>query len=215
MRPEPDGAAVAGPDDDASSSGRAAGASRTDRPPRELPSGPLTLCAFAGDEGAVLNRLVVANLEHLRPWMPWAKVAPTVEENVEFVRRSVEEWDHGANFGFWLREDSSGQMVGCAGLLARIGPGGMEIGYWVAEDRTRRGYATASARALTSAAFGLRGIERVEIHCDEANLASAAVPRRLGFRLARVDRVPPDAPSEAGRQLVFVVDAASWVRGSS
>ena len=117
--------------------------------------------------------------------MPWAREAPSEEVNVEFVRRTVEEWESGVGFGYWL-----------------------------SEDRVRRGYATASARALTSAAFGLPGILRVEIHCDAGNSASAAIPERLGYRLARVEPVAPRAPSESGRQLVWVVDVASWVAGA-
>ncbi len=183
---------------------------RIGSPPRALAAGGVTLQAFNGDEGPVLAQLVVENLEHLRPWMPWAQVAPTVQSNVEFVRRTIDEWERGAGFGYWLREEASGEMVGCAGLHRRIGPGGLEVGYWVSAGRTRRGYATASARALTTAAFGLEGVERVEIHCDAANVASAGVAKRLGFRLDRIEDVPAQAPSETGREQIWVADGASW-----
>jgi RimJ/RimL family protein N-acetyltransferase len=58
-------------------------------------------------------------------------------------------------------------------------------------DFTGRGYATACARALTQAGLALCDVVRVEIHTDEANAISAAVPRRLGYRLDRVDEVGP------------------------
>ena len=170
----------------------------------------MSLRAFGGDEGPALNRLVTRNLAHLRPWMPWAKEVPTEEVYGEYVRRTAEEWERGAGFGYWLREEATGEMVGCAGLHGPAVRRVLEIGYWVSEDRVRRGYATASARALTSAALGLPGVERVEIHCDAANVASAAVAERLGYRLARIDPVAPRAPSESGRKLVWVVDVGSW-----
>lgn len=47
--------------------------------------------------------------------------------------------------------------------MARIGPGGLETGYWVHQAHTRRGLATAAAAALTDAALALPGIDRVEI----------------------------------------------------
>lgn len=184
-------------------------------PPKELSAGAVTLRAFSGDEGPAVFRLVARNVEHLRPWMPWAQAAPTEEANADFVRQSVHERERGTAFGYWMCENSTGEMVGCAGLHGRIGAGGFEIGYWVSADRVRRGYATESARALTTAAFDLPGVERVEIHCDEANEASAAVPRRLGYRLERIDDVTVQAPSETGRHLVWVVDAETWVRASS
>lgn len=147
--------------------------------------------------------------------MPWAQGTPSEEANVEFVHRTIDEWGRGVGFGYWLGEEATGEMVGCAGLHRRIGPHGLEIGYWIGAHRVRRGYATATARALTSAAFDLRGIERVEIHCDEANVASAGIPSHLGFRLDRIEDVAPGAPSETGRRMVWVVGVAEWVRPTS
>ncbi len=175
----------------------------------------MSLRAFNGEEGPALNRLVIRNLEHLRPWMPWAREAPTEEANVEYVQRTLQEWERGVGFGYWLREEATGEMVGCAGLHGRAAPRRLEIGYWVSADRVRRGYATASARALTTAAFAMPGIEQVEIHCDVANVASAAVPKRLGYRLDRVVPVAKQAPSETGRHLVWVIDAASWIAAAT
>jgi RimJ/RimL family protein N-acetyltransferase len=55
------------------------------------------------------------------------------------------------------------------------------IGYWIHVDHIGLGYATETSAALTKVAFTIEGMDRVEIHCDPANLASAAVPRKLGF----------------------------------
>jgi RimJ/RimL family protein N-acetyltransferase len=184
-----------------------------DRPPAELPAGPVTLVTFRGDEAPTLTRLVAQNRDHLRPWMPWASGEPGEEAQGGFVTGSMADWAARTAFGFWIREEPSGDMVGCAGLHRRDGPTSVEIGYWVSAHRARRGYATASARALTSAAFGLPGITRVEIHCDVANAPSAGVPRRLGYRLDRIEDVPLAAPGETGRQMVWTVDAGTWPEG--
>ena len=73
-----------------------------------------------------------------------------------------------------------------------------EIGYWLRDDATGRGFVTAAAGALTDAGVALDGIERVEIHCDEANVRSAAVPRRLGYRLDRIEPESITAPGDLG-----------------
>ena len=70
----------------------------------------------------------------------------------------------------------------------------LEIGYWVAVDQVRQGFATLAAAGLTDAGFGLPGIERVEIHHDRANDVSGRVPSRLGFTRLREDAVEPTAP---------------------
>ena len=77
--------------------------------------------------------------------------------------------------------------------MARIGPGGLEIGYWVHRAYTRRGLATAASAALVEQAFGLPGVDRVEIIHDELNVVSGRVPRKLGF-------------TEVGRQPWIVYD---------
>ena len=84
------------------------------------------------------------------------------------------------------------------GLMARIGPGGFEIGYWVHRAYTRRGLATAATAALVEQAFGLPGVDRVEIVHDELNVASAAIPRKLGF--TEVGRRPLDLPPPPGHR---------------
>jgi RimJ/RimL family protein N-acetyltransferase len=183
----------------------------TARPPAELAAGPVTLVAYRGDEAPVLHRAVAENIEHLRPWMPWAAGEPRESDQAEFVAQTLRDWEAGTAFGYWMREDASGALVGGAGLHRRAGPAAIDIGYWVSASRLRRGYATESARALTTAAFAMPGVERVEIHCDEANVASAGVPERLGYRLDRVILdVPAEAPGERGPKMIWTMAAASW-----
>ena len=98
-------------------------------------------------------------------------------------------------------------LLGGAGLHRRAGPKVGDIGYWTRSDRVGRGYATAAAKALTDVAFDLvPDIERVEIHMDRANEASAAVPRKLGFRLHHEEVRVIEAPGHTGIGLVWVLD---------
>jgi len=87
----------------------------------------------------------------------------------------------------------------------------VDIGYWIRSDRTGMGYATAAAKALTEAAFTLvPGVERVEIHMDRANEASAAVSRKLGYRLDHKEVRPIEATGHTGVGSVWVLDRPAW-----
>jgi RimJ/RimL family protein N-acetyltransferase len=101
-------------------------------------------------------------------------------------------------------------IAGSCGLHRRVGPGGFEIGYWVHAAHTRRGYATAAVVALTSVAVAQPGISFVEIHHDRANLASAAVPRKLGFELIGEARVEPRTQAESGVTFVWRMTRERW-----
>ena len=107
-----------------------------------------------------------------------------------------------------------GALVGTIGLHRRVAEDAIEIGYWIAAGRTRRGYGTMAARAATSLAAALPGIRHVEIHCDEANVASAAIPRKLGYRLDRTEPHEPEAPGERGRRLIWIWDRDSAQDGA-
>ncbi|WP_433937200.1 GNAT family N-acetyltransferase [Sorangium cellulosum] len=74
-------------------------------------------------------------------------------------------------------------MLGGTGLHPRVGPRGLEIGYWIHVAHGGRGLATEAAAALTRVAFEVAQLDRVEIHCGPANARSVAVPRKLGFAL--------------------------------
>src|SRR5580704_17004080 len=71
---------------------------------------------------------------------------------------------------------------------------------WVAGHR--RGLATAASAALVEAAFRLPGVDRIEIVHDELNVASAGVPRTLGF--TKIGRRPLHPPPPAGTGLGVV-----------
>ncbi|MGK4580074.1 GNAT family N-acetyltransferase [Kitasatospora sp. HPMI-4] len=181
------------------------------RPPELLPlPGGFSLRRRTTDDAPGLNAAVTASLDHLRPWMAWARQRPSLEDTREMARAGVAAWDSGSDFMYLLgRDDRPGSVVGAFGLHGRIGAGALEIGYWVAVDHVGRGLATTAAGALTEAALALPGIVRLEIHCDEGNLASAAVPRKLGYRLDRVEDCEPTAPAETGRRLVWIKDGSA------
>jgi RimJ/RimL family protein N-acetyltransferase len=138
--------------------------------------------------------------------MPWAAAPPTDASVLEFLTPSVESFGGSAPANYAITRAGDGAYLGGCGLMSRVGEGALEIGYWVDVRHTRRGIGTDAARPLTAAALPLEGVERVEIHCDEANVASAAIPRRLGYRLDRIEADEPEAPLETGRSMIWVAD---------
>jgi RimJ/RimL family protein N-acetyltransferase len=184
----------------------------TGRPPELVPlPGGVSLRRLTPADAAALNAAVRSSLDHLRPWLPWAAQAPTLAEDEELIRGKEAAWEAGTDFLYVLGLDAEpGSVIGGFGLHGRIGPGALEIGYWLHADHTGRGHARHAAAALTGAALALPGIGRVEIHCDEANTASAAVPRRLGYRLDRIEDEEPVGAAGTGRCMVWTATAETW-----
>ncbi|MFF1904991.1 GNAT family N-acetyltransferase [Kitasatospora sp. NPDC058218] len=176
------------------------------RPPELLRlAGGISLHRRSAAYASALNAAVRSDLDHLRPWLEWAAEAPTLAQTAELTEAGAAAWDAGTDFIYLVGLDAEpGSVIGSFGLHGRIGPGALEIGYWVGSKHGGRGIATTAAGALTAAALALPGVGRVEIRCDQANAASAAVPRKLGFRLDRIADAVVRAPGETGRQLVWV-----------
>jgi RimJ/RimL family protein N-acetyltransferase len=131
--------------------------------------------------------------------MPWV-AGYTRASTAQFLARAQDGWARNEDFEYAIASDGD-QILGSAGLMARIPAGGLEIGYWVHAAYTRRGIATRAVAILAEAALALSWVTHVEVHHDEANAASAGVPRRLGFRLAATVERRPAAPAETGREL--------------
>lgn len=133
-------------------------------------------------DAPLLKEAIDASLDHLRPWMPWAEHEPEeLAAKVERLRRFRGEFDLGTDFVYGIFDPDEKRVVGGTGLHTRIGPGALEIGYWIRVGEINRGLATEVSAALTRVAFEVHDVHRVVIQCDPDNERSAAVPRKLGF----------------------------------
>ena len=142
--------------------------------------------------------------------MPWAGVMPTPDDLRAVLEAGEAAFDADQEWDYTVYEPMTDTVVGGAGLQREADPSALNIGYWTRSDCTGRGYATAAARTLTEAAFTLvPGIQRVEIHMDSANKASAAVPRKLGYRLDHEEIRTIEAPGHTGLGFVWVLDSPS------
>lgn len=150
-----------------------------------------------------INDAVVAGFAEIHPWMPWCTEPVNIDEQRAWIESTPGNWETAEAFNYLL-VDADGRVAGSISLMDRVGPGALEIGYWIRTDATGRGYVSRAAARLTEIALGMPGIDRVEIHCDAANVRSAAVPRRLGFRLAREEQNTITAPGESGVEQYWV-----------
>lgn len=157
--------------------------------PETLPTPRLILRRPCPGDGELVNAAVLESLAELKPWMPWADPAPTIEDSEEFVRRA-----HAAflarkelNWLFVLRE--TGEMAGAGGIhtIDWNVPRG-EIGYWACTRFARLGLVREAVDALTRLGFDTLGLVRIEIRCDQRNERSARVARGAGYLLEGVLR---------------------------
>ena len=178
-------------------------------PPERIESRRLVLRCWESDDVSRFEAALRVNREHIGAW-----IAPVRDEpsDLDGIGRRLEqfqmEFRAGIGFVYAIFDAAETEVLGEIGLMPRVGPGALEIGYWVHVDHVGRGIATEATRALTLAGLALPEVGRIEIHCDPANVPSAAVPRRLGYRLTNPPAADPVAPDHgSGDILVFELDS--------
>lgn len=152
--------------------------------PERLETERLELRAVTSGSGARTNAAVVASIQEIAKYMPWANSTPAVND--------TEEWCRGAHAAFIKREHfqyhfylkGTDTFVGSVGLfnIHWDVPKG-EIGYWLHTDHSGQGFMTEAVRAIVKLSFEQLKFERLEIRCETGNERSARVAQRCGFKL--------------------------------
>jgi RimJ/RimL family protein N-acetyltransferase len=175
----------------------------------------LVMARWTPDDVDSLAALVARNLEHLRPRMAWVASEPLGhQDRLALLEQWDRDWRAGEAAVFAMILD--GQAVGSCGLHPRVGPGGLEIGYWVDADHQGQGLASKAADALTDAAFERDDVAFVVILHDQTNLASRRVPEKLGYREIGPQPCARDqAPADTGVDVVWRVTRPEWERRRS
>lgn len=133
-------------------------------------------------DAALMQKAAAESKEHLLPFMPWAADEPQpVEIKVERIRSFRGKFDKNEDFVYGIFDPTETIALGGTGLHTRLSGNALEIGYWLHKDYINKGLITEATAALTRVAFEVYHVERVEIHCSVENVASAAVPRKLGY----------------------------------
>jgi ribosomal-protein-serine acetyltransferase len=178
-------------------------------PPGIRDAGSLTGRSFTQDDAQLLYDGVIASQRELIPWMAWAR-GYQFDMAVAFARYNTVVKGAKVTEVSYVACDDQHPFLGSFGLHARLGPGELEIGYWVDSRSTRRGIGTQMAALLTEAAFTIQGIEAVEIHHDRANHASGGIPRRLGYQRIGSQEREPEAPGEKGVEMLWRMECDDW-----
>ena len=153
-------------------------------PPQRIETPRLVLRCWELADAPLFESALRLSREHVGAWIPPALDEPSeltaIEQRLAKFRA---EFHAGVGFVYAIFDSTEEAVLGEAGLMPRLGPRALEIGYWVHVDHVGRGLATEASHALTLAGLALPEVDRIEIHCDSKNAPSAAVPRKLGYDL--------------------------------
>jgi ribosomal-protein-serine acetyltransferase len=120
----------------------------------------------------------------LRPWLPFLKHLPSVDESEAYVRKAKLNFLERTDLVLHLIDKHTGELVGRSGLhrfdwnIRKF-----EIGYWLRTSRTGQGLMTEAVIGISDFAIKMLEANRIEIRCNGRNTASIRVAERTGFIL--------------------------------
>lgn len=164
--------------------------------PSPLRTQRLLLRPWAPDDAAALAPVLAANVAHLGDWIPRHVSTPLPPAELKLrLAGFAADFASEKAFRFAMLTPDGVRLLGEADLFPRDATrrvalaeaDRVELGYWLDAAATGKGLATEATRALMEAAAAIPGMTQAEIRCDVANVASAAIPQRLGFHLAAVE----------------------------
>lgn len=127
------------------------------------------------------------DLEHLRPWMPWATDDYSADSAKEFIQRTLRDYSETGRFDALIHV--GGEMAGSIGFHNLDNNNrSAHIGYWIAREFEGEGIVTHSCQFLIEYLFEVLKLNRIQINCNVENVRSRAIPERLGFKLEGVHR---------------------------
>ena len=184
--------------------------------PAQLRTERLLLRRWRAEDAPALAPVLVANVAHLGGWIPrWVSEPAALPDLARRLAGFAGAFDADREWRFAILSLDEEAVLGEASLFPRSDAGRValtaadrvEIGYWLRQDATGKGFATEVTLALLATASALLMLSRAEIRCDARNERSAAVPRRLGFQLAAtIDEEADAAGPLPSRELVWTAD---------
>ncbi|WP_052323933.1 GNAT family N-acetyltransferase [Flavihumibacter sp. ZG627] len=162
----------------------------------------LVLRPYRIADAAMADQAIRASLPELKQWLPWSVKEPiSMPEREALLKKFHLDFEEGKDFVFGIFDKDEKTLIGSTGLHTRLDADSREIGYWINSLHHGKGYATEAVRALVKVAFMVEDLSRIVIKCADSNLASAAIPPKLGFKM--IERTKGGAAATSGHPLLI------------
>jgi RimJ/RimL family protein N-acetyltransferase len=154
----------------------------------QLPSWPTTSPTY----GSVVLREFTDEDAHLAielggdPYIPLIgslPAHPTAQQALDWIHRSRGRLAEGIGLSFAIADASSDKAVGAIGLWrGNLSAGRATAGYAVSPAHRGRGIATSALKALTTFAWTIPALYRVELYIEPWNSSSIHVAEASGYQ---------------------------------
>ena len=112
--------------------------------------------------------------------MPWAHENYSIKEARDFLKRCPKGWKKDAELNFKITDPKDGSLVGMCGFRIDNENHRANLGYWIRTSKTGQGVATAATVLLAKWGFRVVQLRRIEITVATGNQRSQRVAEKSG-----------------------------------
>jgi RimJ/RimL family protein N-acetyltransferase len=137
-------------------------------------------------DAELMHSAMKASFITLREWMPWAQTLASIRDTEVYLAHGERIWNSPAHDGIeqplQIMDPTDRIYYGATGIKpANLLIPSFETGYWVNTKHGHKGLITEAMNALVHYMFQGLNAKRVEINCEDNNVKSAKVAKRLNF----------------------------------
>ncbi|WP_127509488.1 GNAT family N-acetyltransferase [Actinoplanes solisilvae] len=119
--------------------------------------------------------------------------------------------DKAGWFQYAIELTSTRELIGDVAVHLHDNLKQAEIGFTLATEHQRHGYATEAVSAVLDRLFRVQGLHKVAGECDSRNVASASLMERLGFTREGLLRQQTFIKGEWTDDLIYGLLADEWL----
>jgi ribosomal-protein-serine acetyltransferase len=139
------------------------------------------------EDASTLFHVIDENRQHLRPWLVWVDGTLKEEHSLEYIRAARQEQYDQKSMALGIFKNE--ELIGGIGMHEwdqRLRKA--QIGYWLIKEEEGRGILSQCATTMLHYLFDQLQLNKIEIHHLPENVRSAAVARRLHFKVEGILR---------------------------
>lgn len=131
-------------------------------------------------DAAAYFALIEDNREYLSEFLPWVHETRSVEDRLAYINTEIQYRVDKRRYGYGIKYN--GAPIGHISIM-HLQDNSPEIGYWIAQKYSGKGFTTLVVRAITKFAFDELNIKTLTIRADPSNVGSNRVAEKAGYTL--------------------------------
>jgi len=153
--------------------------SHTNFAPTVLRTPRLSLRPLAPEDAAEFHRLI--NDWDICRFLPDAPFPYPAQLATDWIEAAASDRAEKKAHQFAIVQDSTGALIGCAGLRLSRDQKSADLGYWLGRRHWGEGFGAEGAARLTAWGFAELSVAKITATVAADNFASIAILRRAGF----------------------------------